>query len=589
MAQQPEFPVLLCGALMTSLAVGFAQPNTLDRPSDPVVLTGQDLPTLLSVPPTNIVAFRYHGGWEQVPVQVDERRITDFGVIYGLAPTGVVSLVYADAGTYTGADTNALFDADDELVFMAQDAGNRAPANACFPAGTLTNSPVELTISDPLNSSTGYVYLFRSDGSLNPGASRDYVTYQFTLLAGTYPANYNLMAGPNPENSIISNAWYRTHFSDRWIRDELNIYAGGASGVDILDRHKDMFGPGNCGRTENTFSAGEGAFIANKDGPVRAIRSYLGANSGPITQRDHVFYERRQDILTRLRVHPIPGIIDLYDYSTNAAGMVYFNSLNTSGVTIDGVPDTVTTGAITWEMATGVQGTVITVGSVLTDVTPFAYTSYYSDDRTPSVTQCTGDDYEYGTSGIWINQAIPNTDPILGGANHLTAVRVDYYDPPGQTVATAALRRLQAATPLQVSVATFQGDSDCDGMADAWELFYLGSLNSDGTTDADQDGVTDRSEYIAGANPTNSASAPTLSIALSGGQPAISFTALAAEGPGYTGLTRYYTLETSAELTSGNWGGVSGYTNLIGNNQVVTYPPPLDPEPRFYRTRIELR
>jgi len=160
---------------------------------------------------------------------------------------------------------------------------------------------------------------------LNPGAGRDYVTYQFTLLAGTYPTNYNLGKGPNPENSIISNAWYRTHFSDRWIRDELNIYAGGAGGLDILDRHKDMFGPGVCNRTENTFSDGEGAFIANKDGPVRAIRSYLGANSGPITQRDHFFYERRQDMLTHLRVHPIPGLIDLYDYSTNAIGMVYFN------------------------------------------------------------------------------------------------------------------------------------------------------------------------------------------------------------------------------------------------------------------------
>jgi hypothetical protein len=424
---------------------------------------------------------------------------------------------------------------------------------------------------------------------LNPGAGRNYVTYQFTLLAGTYPTNYNLAKGPNPENSIVSNAWYRTHFSDRWIRDELNLYGGGAGGLDILDRHKDMFGPGICTRTEDTFSLGEGAFIANKTGPVRAIRSYLGANSGPITQRDHLFYERRQDMFTHLRVHPITGLIDLYDYSTNAIGMVYFNSLNTNGVTIDGVPDTVTNGPITWEMVTGAQGTVITVSSVLTDITPFTYTSYYSDDSTPTVTQCTGDAFEYGTSGIWITNAIPGTDPLLGYANYLTAVRVDYYDAPGQTVATAALRGLQAVTPLQVSVAAFQGDADCDGMADAWELSYFGNLNSDGTTDTDGDGVSDRSEYIAGTNPTNSASAPRLSIALSGGQPAISFTALAAEGPGYTGLTRYYTLETSTDLTSGNWSGVSGYTNLVGNNQVVTYPPLLDPTPRYSRTRIELR
>ncbi len=574
---------------MAPLGPALGQSNTLNRPYDPVILTGQDLPALLSVVPSNIVAFHYVGGWQQVPVQVDERRVTDFGVIYNVAPTNVTSLVYADPGTYVGADTNALFDADDELVFMAKDAADRAPANACFPAGTLTNSPLELAITDPLDGGTGYMYLFRSDGSLDPGAGSNYVNYQFTLLAGTYPTNYNIWAGPNPENSIVSNAWYRNHFSDRWIRDEINIYAGTATGADILDRHKDMFGPGNCVRTENTFSAGEGAFIANKSGPVRSIRSYLGANSGPITQRDHFFYERREDIVTRLRVHSIPGIIDLYDYSTNAIGMVYCNSLNTGGVTVDGTNDAVTAGPITWEMVTGAQGTLITVESVLTDITPFAYTSYYSDNRKPTVTQCTGDPYEFGTSGIWINQTLPSTDPLLGGTNHLTATRVDYYDAPGQTVATAQLRQLQASNPLQATVAAFQGDSDRDGMADAWEVYYFGTLGQDGTGDADQDGLSDLAEYIAGTNPTNSASASLLSIVQPGGQPVISFTALAAQGVGYAGLSRYYSLETKSDLGAGGWADVAGYTELLATNQVVTYPMPTDAPLRFYRMRVELR
>jgi hypothetical protein len=583
------FSLLLCPALLHPGLLAAAQTNTLDRPYDPVVLTGQDLPALLSVMPSNIVAFHYRGGWEQVPVQVDERLVIDYGFIYNLWPTNFASLVYADPGTYVGADTNALFDADDELVFMAQDAGDRAPANACFPGGTITNSPLELTITDPLTSGTGYVYLFCSDGSLDPGAGRSYVQYQFTLLAGTYLTNYNVLAGPNPENSIASNAWYRTHFSDRWIRDELNIYAGSATGVDILDRHKDMFGPGLCQRTENTFSAGEGAFIVNKSGPVRAIRSYVGANSGPMTQRDHFFYERRQDIVTYLRVHEIPGLIDLYDYSTNAIGMVYYDNLNTGGVTIDGMNDAITPGPITWEMVTGPQGTLITVSSLLTDITPFAYTSYYSDNRKPVVTQCTGDAYEFGTSGPWIDQTIPTTDPLHSSTNHLTAVRVDYYDAPGQAVGTAQLRQLQASNPLHVSVAVFQGDSDCDGMADAWELFYFGSLARDGTGNADQDGVLDLGEYIAGTNPTNSASLPLLAIALSGGQPAVSFTALGAQGVGYTGLSRYYSLETKTNLAPGNWMGVAGYTNLLATNQVVNYPVPTDAPVRFYRMRIELR
>ena len=582
----PGVLFLLTFALVASCP---AQTNTLDRPGDPVVVSGQNLPMLQSVSPSNIVAFRYRGGWEQVPVQVDERKWADFGVIYGNAPMGVAALVYSDAGTYTGADTNALFDADDELVFMAQDAGDRAPANACFPAGTLTNSPVELAITDPLTNGTGYVYLFRSDGSLNPAAGTDYVKYQFTLLAGTYPTNYNTSNGPNPENSYASNAWYRTHFADRWIRDELNVYGGGASGVDILDRHKNLFAPGVCTRSENTFSAAEGAFIVNKDGPVRAIRSYLGANSGPLTQRDHFFYERRQDIVTHLRVHAISGMIDLYDYSTNATGMTYFNSLNTNGVTVNGVPDVVTAGAIAWEMVTGAPGSVVTVASVATDITPFAYTSYYSDDSTPSVTQCTGDAFEYATSGIWINQAIPNTDPSLGAAKQLTATRVDYYDAPGQTVATAALRRLQALTPFQVSVTNLQGDADCDGLADAWELAFFGNLNSDGASDADGDGVVNHAEYVAGTNPTNSLSTPNLGVALSAGQAVISFTALRAEGPGYAGLMRYYDFEASPSLDAGAWEGVHGFTNILGTNQIVGYPALMDAPRRFYRTKIQLR
>jgi hypothetical protein len=81
------------------------------------------------------------------------------------------------------------------------------------------------------------------------------------------------------------------------------VRSGGATGADILDRHKNLFAPGNCVRSEDTFSAAEGAFIVNKSGPVRALRAYIGANSGPYTGRLHVFYARRELITTYLRVH----------------------------------------------------------------------------------------------------------------------------------------------------------------------------------------------------------------------------------------------------------------------------------------------
>jgi len=435
-----------------------AQTNTLDRDRDPVVIVGGNLSSLAGLAIDQVVAFKYQSGWAQIPVQIDERKVVDYRDVYdGVVGAGLTTLAYADPNTYCGADTDPTFDSDDELVFMAKDAGDRAAPGAGEPAGTVAGSGVELAITDALDGGAGYVYLFQTDGTLSPDAGQDYVSYTFHLLAGEYIPDYDTSNGPNPEDSEAFSAYYRTHFSDRWIRDEVNVYAGAASGVDVLDRHKDLFYPGVCNRSEDTFSNAEGAFFVNKDGPVRALRSYMGANSGPLTQRVHRFYERRHDSATHLRVHAIPGMVDFYDYSPAATGMTYYNDLNTSGVTVDGVPDTVTAGEIQWEMVTGAQGALLISHRLETDISPFGYTLFYSDDSSPSYTQCTGDAFEYASSGAWIAQAIPNTDPAGSPPiYYLTHTRVIGYEAPGQAVADAALHHNQANTPLAVAVQSYQ-------------------------------------------------------------------------------------------------------------------------------------
>jgi hypothetical protein len=428
-----------------------------------VVVTGADLPGLQGVAPGNVVAFRWEtGAWVPIPVQVDERKLVTYDQVYnGLVPSLLLIEAYADAGTYTGADDDPLLDANDEVAWMAHDAGERAPQQAALPTGVVPGSGVELQLTDALDAGEGRVYLFASNGSLDPAAGADYVSYTFDLLAGTYPADYNLASGPNPENSTVVTPLYATHFADRWIRDEVSVFAGGANGVDILDRHKNLFAPGTCGRSEDTFSAGEGAFFANIDGPVRGIRSYMGANSGPLTQRLHRFYEGRQDLTTFLRVHAIPGVLDVYDYSREAGGengqssMTYANSLNPTGVPIDGAPDVVTAGVPVWEMVTGLQGTLTIAGFVNTDIVPFTPTSYYNDDSSPTPTQCTGDAFEYGQSGLWVDSAIPNTEPNSPPFNILEATRVIYYDSPNRNASDAAQRADQALTPLSVTVQPF--------------------------------------------------------------------------------------------------------------------------------------
>lgn len=463
-------PMLVLGFLMGGVVHSAQGQSTLDRPRDPVVLAGSALEDLQGLPINAIVGFRYDGGWQQIPIQIDERKFADFGVVYNDDPIGLGTMAYADAATYLGADTDPDFDADDELVFMAADAGGQAPSGTPFPDGVLMSGPgLEVKIEDPLDLGLGYVYLFRSAGDLEPGADEKYVTYNFVLEGDkTYIPDYNLHFGYNTENSEVLSPFYRTRFLDRWVRDELNIYAGGANGAEILDRHKSMFAPGDCGRTEDIFSHGEGAFFTNKDGAIRGIRSYMGAMSGVFLQREHFFYRQRHDITTFVRLHQVYSLADLYDYSPDATGMIYYNDLNEDGVLVDGVPDSVTPGPIEWEMVTGAQGTAVISHAIETDIDPFTYTSYYSDNVEPTVQQCMGDlydtdPYEYATSGLWIDQGVPNTDPHLGPANKLEIYRVVYYEAPGQTVAMAELRDLQARIPMDVWVFVFgEGPSDVE-------------------------------------------------------------------------------------------------------------------------------
>jgi hypothetical protein len=314
-------------------------------------------------------------------------------------------------------------------------------------------------IIDPLAPDTAYAYLFESDGTLDPGAEDSTISYDFNLLSGDYKSTYNTESGPNPESSRVATPAYVVHFADRWIRDETAVIAGSATGVDILDRHRSLFAPGNCTRSEDTFSNGEGALIINREGPVRAIRGYIGANSGPTTYRVHCFYEEREDILTVLRVHAIGGILDFYDYSPAAYGMTYYDEFNTGGTAVDGVPDTVVPGEFTWMMVTGAQGTMVHSMLLNTDIPGFDYSSYYQDDSTPPHVQCTGDAYEYGASGFWEQDPIPNTDPGVSETyNIFEVMRVISYGPENQDPEFAQARAAEALNPLIAEASGYDPD-----------------------------------------------------------------------------------------------------------------------------------
>ena len=214
----------LVNVLLFCMAPFFCRAQTPDRSKDPVVITGSDLPCLVNqtnLLPDDIVGFRVENGtWVQIPVQADEILVDSIAKPWGPEPAAYdcrlskrntpwfVSF-YADPNTYTGADPDASFDANDELAFMARDAGVKLGTCLSQPAGT-TGDPCEVTLTDPIdNSIAGYVYLFKRTGNLDPGAGANLVSYNFTYANGYKGNAYDECEGANnPENSTISTNNY---------------------------------------------------------------------------------------------------------------------------------------------------------------------------------------------------------------------------------------------------------------------------------------------------------------------------------------------------------------------------------------------
>jgi len=464
------------------------------RPADPVVMIGGQIPGLAGALPGDIVGFAWRGGWQQVPIQVDERVLVDFCQLYAEALLGddapcktskvVQALFYADPNTYTGPDTDPVFDSDDELVFMARDAGGRIdPVED--PSGVVAGSGVEVEVVD--GDETGWVYLFRrtDDGGLDPAAGVDLVSYSVVFdPAIDYKTEYPFIGKgscgdavcdpPILEDSRVKSDHYERHFSARWVTDVLKLTTDGSSGQDILDIAQDRFAPGVCGRHVLTFSTSEGAFITNIDGPVRAIRSYMGANSGPLTQRTHLFYDRVEVVHTFLRVHPIPAIMDLIDYATDAQGMTYYNEHNEGGVAIDGEPDPgFDDQTFTWELVSGPHGSVVHL------IDPkfsqdLGTQAYWEDKAVMPTDQCSEsnlldhpDDSAWGTSGLWVTTAIPDTDPRNNADDYLFIARTSYYEAADLALVDAMDLVDRARTPPQVHARNQVdhiacGDATCD-------------------------------------------------------------------------------------------------------------------------------
>lgn len=486
---------IFAGIVGLALVVGpsSASAGLDDRDTEPVVITGSETPLLIGIEPEQVVAFSFDGSWIQVPVQVDERKLIDYRPVRQSvfnSNNEFRAMAYADPNTWAEADGvpqtvttpanrgsgavvpgttgDPKFDADDEIAMMAVDAGIAA-GGVEAPEGVDPGTRTPVKVTDPLDpSGSRFLYLFRTTSGLDPAAETDMVLYEQTydpLLVGGYRAGYHYgsigdnIAGPpvNPEKSTVTTARYELGFPGRWMVDRMVIAAASAPDVDLLDGDKSTVGQTGCGRNELTFSRGGGGFIANLDGPVRAIRSFVGANSGTFAQRDYIFYEGIWETRTYLRVHPgINQFVSAMDLAPDASGMVYRNSNNPSGMTIDGIQDNPVAGQISWDQFSGQYGSVTNVARLTTDIEGVSQSSYYQDMATPNPASsmlCSGDGHSFGAAGPMLTMPpVPggvNTDPTLGPANLFEVRRVTWFDGPEADAALGQLRSDQVDNPLR--------------------------------------------------------------------------------------------------------------------------------------------
>ncbi len=118
-------------------------------------------------------------------------------------------------------------------------------------------------------------------------------------------------------------------------------------------------------------------------------------------------------------------------------------------------------------------------------------------------------------------------------------------------------------------------DSDGDGMDDAWELSFFGTLSHNGTGDSDGDGLTDRQEFQLGTDPTNAASPLRLRVVSSKPSTVLQFNAAANQG---------YTVEFKNALTLPSWTLLQSVPAGTARSVQIT-DPSAPSSNRFYRLR----
>ena len=268
-------------------------------------------------------------------------------------------------------------DSNDELVFMAGDAGPAAPADAKLPIGVQDVRQVRLDDTTSPGKEDAYVYVMKvaADGPEPEFNDKNgYVRYKRDDVAGIFEKsessydNYgnarrgtvcdedgNVIADNERRRprdyATVTTDRYKWRYDGRWLMTDVRIKDGTGFGPDLVDRWKARAfaqDPGSetpcCGfEEEDTNWGGSSILLGELDGPVRAVRETWGADSGTNVVRRETFYANEMRQKTWLRVHVIPpldGIYAQWDFNANRMKRFY-TPRKPDGVAIDGVNDEV--------------------------------------------------------------------------------------------------------------------------------------------------------------------------------------------------------------------------------------------------------
>ena len=378
--------------------------------------------------------------WDQVPVQVDERHVRSSSPSSATAPAPPApkALAYSDPSANAGADP--VTDLRRRRRGRVHGRRHRRAAPRPEPAtrrGSSRAPAWPVTVTDPLAGTSQWrgqrrrlrlpVPALRARST--PGAGVDYVDYDFAPGRPDGPRRglHGVAPTATPPTSPPAGPATRSRL--------------GAGPGHPRPPPQPLRGRRSASAARTRSRPATAATPPTSTDPCASIRSYLGANSGTYTQREHIFYRGAERVQTFLRVHAIPGIIDFYDYSPAAVGMRYSSSSTPGRHRSTACPTRRGSAAPTWEAVAGAQGTLVTVYQPRRpDISGVTMQGYYTGRQ-----HAAGRRSARATRSSTAPAAPPSPAPsrtptprIAGPVTTFTATRWNVYVPAGESAERAA-------------------------------------------------------------------------------------------------------------------------------------------------------